>query len=71
MHPPHIGERQRVGDGTSGMGLGGGGCLLVHSLRQRMNSQSMQGRSLCMMVVPHWGTLNFLVTERKEGPSFA
>ena len=32
LHPPHIGG-----------GLGGGGCLLVRSLRQRMNKRNLQG----------------------------
>ena len=31
LHPPHIGG-----------GLGGGGCLLVRSLRQRMNKRYLQ-----------------------------
>ena len=31
-----------------GGGLGGGGCLLVHSLRQRMNSQNTLGRPLAL-----------------------
>ena len=39
LHPPHIGG-----------GLGGGGCLLIRSLRQRMNSQNLKWPSIFLNI---------------------